>query len=81
MSTNSQLKVKYGSFCEQRRDHNVDIKGVADAVGVSREHLSRIVNGRRGCPEGLAQRIADYFGVPVEDLFEPAFTAEVAADD
>lgn len=39
--------------------------GLADALGISQGHMSRLVNGSRLPSRALANRIAVYCGIPV----------------
>jgi len=43
---------------------------LADRVGVTRQTILSIERGRYNPSVGLALRISEVFGVPVEDLFE-----------
>jgi putative transcriptional regulator len=43
---------------------------LADRVGVTRQTIFSIEKGRYNPSVGLAMRIAETFGVPVEALFE-----------
>jgi transcriptional regulator with XRE-family HTH domain len=44
-------------------------RDVALALGISRSHYTKIEAGIRNPNLALARRIAEYFGVSVEDLF------------
>lgn len=56
-------------FMNVRGASNAD---VALAAGVGRTFISALVNGRRtSCTPKVAERIAGYFQVPVESLFDP----------
>ncbi|MCC6312741.1 MAG: helix-turn-helix transcriptional regulator [Thermomicrobiales bacterium] len=43
---------------------------LADRVGISESHLSRIVSGERGVSESLAKRIADVIQAPLFLAFD-----------
>ncbi len=43
---------------------------LADRVGVTRQTILSIERGRYNPSVGLALRLAETFGVPVEELFE-----------
>ncbi len=45
---------------------------VAAAVGVDASFYSRLESGDAHASAELAQSIADYFGVPVADIFTPS---------
>jgi len=53
-----------------RADHGVNQATLADAVGVSRQTISAIEQGDYNPSVKLALRMADYFGLEVEDLFQ-----------
>jgi len=53
-----------------RADHGVNQAALADAVGVSRQTISAIEQGDYNPSVKLALRMADYFGLDVEDLFQ-----------
>ena len=44
---------------------------IANAIGISEAHLSRIVHGEVRCRARLRRRIAEYLGVPVQKIFMP----------
>lgn len=48
---------------------NLGVNDLARELGMSVSHTSDVINGRR-TSDSMAQRIADYFEVPIEDLFE-----------
>lgn len=57
------------------RRHRLQLDGLtqqelADRVGVSRQTILSIERGRYNPSVGLALRLAETFGVPVEALFE-----------
>jgi len=49
-------------------ERGLTISGLARALGVSKQYISAVVTGRRLSTE-TEQRIADYLGKPVDDLF------------
>lgn len=55
---------------QQRRQHNITQQALADQVGVSRQTILSIERGRYSPSIGLALKLAEVFGVPVEALFE-----------
>ena len=54
----------------RRQVHDMTQQELADRVGVTRLTILSIERGRYNPSVGLALRIAEVFGVPVEDLFE-----------
>ena len=44
-------------------------RGVAKAIGISDSRLCNYEHGLRVPPDDIKVRIAEYYGVPVEDLF------------
>lgn len=64
---------------ELRRANKVSQAELAVAVGIRRETLSLLENGRYNPSLLLAMRIAQYFHKPVEEVFE--FIEEDAKED
>ena len=54
----------------RRQLHDMTQQELADRVGVTRQTILSIEKGRYSPSVGLAIRIAETFGVPVEALFE-----------
>ncbi len=54
----------------RRQLHDITQQELADRVGVTRQTILSIERGRYNPSVGLALRLADVFGVPVESLFE-----------
>lgn len=54
----------------RRQLHDMTQQELADRVGVTRQTIVFIERGRYNPSVGLALRIADVFGVPVEALFQ-----------
>lgn len=53
-----------------RMQRNVTISELARAVNVTGSSITNMEQNRGGVfSVGLCQRIADYFGLPIEDLF------------
>lgn len=48
------------------------ISEVAAAIGVSRQHLSNLLSGRRSFDTTQLAAIADFLAIPVERIFESA---------
>lgn len=48
---------------------------VAEKLGITRQMLGAIEKGSRTPSLGLAFKIADYYGVPVDDLFRETHAA------
>ena len=53
----------------ERAIQNITQQELADAVGVSRQTISSLENGRYNPSILLAHRIAKYFGMTIEDVF------------
>lgn len=54
----------------RRQLHEMTQQELADQVGVTRQTILSIERGRYDPSIGLALRLAETFGVPVETLFE-----------
>lgn len=54
---------------EIRRERNIRQEDFAKAMGVSRQTISSLENGRYNPSINLAFRIARYFGMMIEDVF------------
>lgn len=54
----------------RRQLHDMTQQELAERVGVTRQTILSIEGGRYNPSVGLALRIAETFGVPVEALFE-----------
>ena len=54
---------------ELRRQHGIRQEELADALGVSRQTIGSLENGRYNPSILLAFRIARYFGLTIEDIF------------
>lgn len=48
----------------------ISLQNLADGIGVARSSLWIVENGNRACSVVTALKIAKYFGVSVEDMFE-----------
>ncbi len=55
-------------------------KHVAERVAVSRQTMNAIENGRHAPTVYVATRIADVFGITVDQLFEPDYVGKPAHD-
>jgi putative transcriptional regulator len=62
---------------EQRTQRGLSQAEVAGALGVSRQTVISIENGRYLPSLPLAFRIARFFGMPVDRMFEPEEQDEV----
>ena len=54
---------------ELRRQHGIRQEELADALGVSRQTIGSLENGRYNPSILLAFRIARYFDLPIEEIF------------
>ncbi len=52
-----------------RKHHAVTQEDLASAVGVTRQTIISLENGRYNASLQLAHKIARYFGVTIEDIF------------
>ncbi|NBX49786.1 helix-turn-helix domain-containing protein, partial [bacterium] len=63
-------KVYLCTLAEVRDDHGITLQELADAIGVSRQALSAIEKNISEPGITTVLKIADYFSIPVEALFE-----------
>lgn len=54
---------------ELRKQRKVTQNELADAVNVTRQTIISLENGRYNASLILAHRIAQFFGVPIEEIF------------
>ncbi|MBK5096911.1 MAG: helix-turn-helix transcriptional regulator [Gemmatimonadetes bacterium] len=54
----------------RRQLHDMTQQELAERVGVTRQTILSIERGRYNPSVGLALRLSEVFGVPVEELFE-----------
>lgn len=54
---------------ELRRQHGIRQEELADALGVSRQTIGSLENGRYNPSILLAFKLARYFGLSIEDIF------------
>lgn len=54
---------------ELRRARRIRQEDLAEAVGVTRQTIISLENGRYNASLGLAHRIARYFGQSIEEIF------------
>lgn len=54
---------------ELRRQHSIRQEELADALGVSRQTIGSLENGRYNPSILLAFKLARYFGLAIEDIF------------
>ena len=52
-----------------RKERGIRQEEFAKALGVSRQTISSLENGRYNPSIGLAHRIAKYFGMTIEEVF------------
>ncbi|KZM68092.1 helix-turn-helix transcriptional regulator [Nocardia terpenica] len=52
--------------------------GLAEAVGLSRSHLSNIEDGRKVCTPQVARKVADALGVPLAAITTARTSDEIA---
>ncbi len=55
---------------ELRKLHKITQRDLAEAVNVSRQTIISLENGKYNASLQLAYRIARYFGVAIEEVFE-----------
>ena len=55
---------------QRRLDRGLSQAALGDALGVSRQTVNAIETGRYDPSLPLAFRIAELFGLPIEDVFE-----------
>ena len=56
-------------ICELRKEHNLQQAELAALVGVRRETIGNLENGKYNASLKLAMDIAKVFNKPVEDIF------------
>lgn len=61
--------MKSAKFKELRRKRGSTQEELAVSLGISKDYVYMIENGRRTPGLALAKRIADLFGVTVDELF------------
>ena len=54
---------------ELRKDHKVTQDDLANAVGVTRQTIISLENGKYNASLQLAHKISRYFGMSIEDVF------------
>ncbi len=60
---------------DMRKSRNLTVKEVAKAIGITQPALTRIENGHRNPSMNVAFKLANFFGVSIEDLF-PQYTTK-----
>jgi len=55
---------------ELRKERRVTQEELADAVGVTRQTIISLENGRYNASLLLAHKLARYFGLAIEELFQ-----------
>ena len=53
-----------------RKIRNIKQKDIAEAVGVSRQTIASLENGKYCCSVILAYNIAKFFDAKIEDIFD-----------
>ena len=69
-----------GKIRTYRRLRGIDQDSLAEAVGISREQLTRIETGQLGTPYPRLARLASLLGVRVGDLFPDAHADSPSAE-
>lgn len=59
-------------IAELRKNEGISQAELAAVLGISRELLSRIENGKCDCSLALADKVARHFMLPLYDVFELA---------
>ncbi len=54
---------------DARKQSGITQEELAKAVGVTRQTIISLENGRYTASLGLAHKIAEFFGVKIEDIF------------
>lgn len=55
---------------EIRKDKEMNVREIAETLGISHQHYSKIENGYRNPSIELSASMAEFFGVPIERLLE-----------
>ena len=61
---------------ELRKQHKLSQEELADAVGATRQTITSIETGKYTASLPLAYKIAHYFGLSIEEVFDCAHTEE-----
>ncbi len=56
-------------IAQLRKEHHISQAELADAVDVTRQTIISLENGRYNASLLLAHRIAQYFGLTIEEVF------------
>ena len=56
-------------------ERDINITDLAEATGMSRPGLSRVLSGKEGVTFERAERVASYFGFPLAALIADKFSA------
>ncbi len=62
------------NIMDQMKNHNVKQIELANAIGVTKQIMSKMLNGSRMINIAELHRIADYFHVKADDLMKPSVT-------
>lgn len=57
-----------------RHEKGITVKGLHDATGIHHSLLSQFENRRIYCREAHQKTLAEFYGVPVEEIFENGFS-------
>jgi plasmid maintenance system antidote protein VapI len=71
MKDTTMTKTKFRAFLDER---GIRYSWLADQLGVSRPHLSYILDGQRPVTDAMAARLADIYGVPASTFQEETDT-------
>ena len=76
-------KAKQGYIYRYMREHNMSNKALAEALGINPVMVSRILNfrwlpGKIRKKNDITERLEKFFGLPIDFLFPPEITKEIA---
>lgn len=75
---NSSLQEKIGRTIQKiRKERHISQEKLALEAGVDRRYLSDVENGKRNLSVEIIERIADYFGINVSEIFAIAETIDL----
>ncbi len=57
-------------IAELRKKHKLSQEELADAVGVTRQTITSVETGKYTASLGLAYKIARFFGLSIEEVFD-----------
>jgi putative transcriptional regulator len=72
----ANMRVKNAKFKELRKKAGYNQAELGRELGITKDYVNAIENGRQSPGFALAKRIADFFSVTVDELFFCQFTEQ-----